>query len=1229
MRLTLLRKYVVALVLFLLPASLLTAQRRAEKKYPALLWEITGNGLKKPSYLFGTMHVSSKLVFHLSDSFYMDIRNAEVVALELDPQLWQDQLFRFQKMQTNLRSYTQGAPGDYINEKSFQLEKYDDKLKSALSDEPTIINGLLYRTFQTRADFEEDTYLDLYIYQTGKKLGKQATGVEDYFQTEQLVMEAAQDMMKDKKKKAPDMDGNSPYELEKKTQDAYRKGDLDMLDSLEKILQPSEAYMEKFLYRRNEIQAASIDSIVKHHSLFVGVGAAHLPGKRGVIEILRGKGYTLRPITMPDRDATQKDDIDKIRVPVTFSTFTADDGDFSVQLPGKLYRRNENRTADSWQYADMGNGAYYMISRVKTHGSFLGQKEEIILRKVDSLLYENIPGKILKRVPIVRSGYKGFDITGRTRRGDIQRYNILVTPYEVLVFKMSGNNNYVEGKEAELFFGSINIHPAGASGWTDYSPPQGGFQVHLPRQPAAYRNTSNPDGITRWEYESVDSATGDAFLIWKKSVQNYHFLEEDTADLALMEESFHLSDGVEKALTRRTGLYRGYPCLDATYQLKDGAYMRAKFLIKGPHYYLLASRSRGKDKTFPLFFNSFVFTSYKYSVFHDYVDSFINISVRTPVVPDIDAGLRGLIERASSEEFLNTVPDYNNYWPRAKTALFEADSTGEAIFVSMETFPKYYFPKDSVSFWKDEANERRLQEDLVIKDKEPLKMREGSGVQGYKYLLVDTNTSRSITSWIFLKDNRLFRIVSLGDTLQETSVFIDNFYTSLHPLDKKLGPPVFVNKLDTFFHDFYSKDSLVSRKAKEAIPNIWFGAPGGLPVLLKAIHTLPYNGKDYFETKTRLINELGYINDAANTSAAVKGLQCIYERAGDTSTFQNAVFKALARHKTLPAYELLKGLLVQDPPVFENGSDYSYLFQDLRDSLKLAKTLFPDLMQLATVDDYKFNIQSLLATLVDSGYLRSADYESYFSQLYFDARIQWKKQEGRDEKRLQKVEDDSDEAVRGEGDDDADAQLADYAVLLMPFYDRNGTIPHFFDKLLRSRDPALRLSTTLLMLRNGHPVADSIIYALAATDQYRSVLLKELTDIRKSDRFPHNYHSQVDIARSLLVASNKGDNEFFDVQLVDKKIVQFRQRKGYIYFFRYKMGKEDEWQMGLSGLQPLNLKEVSTDDAFVHLTGKKIRADIPMHDQFEKQLKQFLFSKRKSARSFYIDNDPYSEHDED
>jgi uncharacterized protein YbaP (TraB family) len=1190
-----------------------------EKKYPALLWEITGNGLTRPSYLFGTMHVSSKLVFHLSDSFYVDIKSADVVALELDPQLWQDQLFRFENLQSNLRFYTQGAPNDFINERSFQLERYEDRLKSALSDEPTVINGLLYRTFRTQADFEEDTYLDLYIYQTGKKLGKQATGVENYFQTERLVMEAAQDMMKDKKKRSPDADGEPAYEIERKTQEAYRKGDLDLLDSLERLMEPSEAYMEKFLYRRNEIQAASIDSIVRHHSLFVGVGAAHLPGKRGVIELLRRKGYTLRPVIMPDRDAIRRDDIDKIRVPVSFSTFTSEDGDFSVQLPGKLYRRSDSRSPDSWQYADMGNGAYYMIGRVKTHACFLGQKDDAVLRKVDSLLYENIPGKILKKSVITRNGLKGYDITARTRRGDIQRYNILVTPSDIWVFKMSGNNNYVDGPEAEQFFGSIRIPHDVHATWTDFSPHRGGFTIRWPGAPVQNKDLSNSDGIPRWEYEAADSSTGDAFLLWKKTVQNYRFLEEDTADLDLMEESFRNSDLIDKPLGSHIGVFSGHPCIDAFYQEKDGSFIRAKFLIHGPDYYVLATHSRLRDRSSNAFFRSFAFTPYHYPVFRDYVDTFLRIRVTTPMVPDVDAGMRGIVERASSEEFLNSIPDYNNYWPRAKTALFQDDSTGEAVFVSVESFPKYYYPKDTASFWKEETNEKRLRRDLIISDRQPFL---DGGLSGYHYTLTDTNSSRHIQMWLLLRGNHLFRVVSLTDSLSAPSEFITRFYNTLKPLDLPPGPSVFESKLDLFSRDFYSKDSLASKRAREAIPNVYFG-PAGVPFLLEAIASLPYNDKDYFETKTRLINELGYISNPETIAPVVNGLKEVYARAGDTSTIQNAVLKALAHQKTAAAYELLRQLMTQDPPVFDNATDYNNLFRDIGDSLSLARTLFPGLLQLAAVDDYKPNIQALLADLVDSGYLHAADYEPYFSQIWFDAKIQWKKQEGKDEKRLQKKEDDTEDNSDGDPDENNSGNaLDDYAVLLMPFYDKKPNIPHFFDRLLQSNDPTLRLNTAVLMLRHGKPLADSVLLSLAAGDATRSPLYQDLLAIDKASLFPKRYKDQEDMARSLLVA-NHGTTEFADIRLVGKQPTLFKQTKGTVFFFKYKVNKDDDWQIGLSGIQPLNKKEVGTDPTLVVLTGKKLRSDTPAIQQFAAQWHHLLLARRRSAAAFFQDSEFY------
>ena len=99
------------------------------------------------------------------------------------------------------------------------------------------------------------------------------------------------------------------------------------------------------------------------------MGAAHLPGQRGVIELLRNKGYKLRPIKMVERDSRHKEEIERLRVPVQFSRQTSADGFFSVNLPGKLYDFNSSYgILDQQQYADMSNGSYYMVTRINTNG---------------------------------------------------------------------------------------------------------------------------------------------------------------------------------------------------------------------------------------------------------------------------------------------------------------------------------------------------------------------------------------------------------------------------------------------------------------------------------------------------------------------------------------------------------------------------------------------------------------------------------------------------------------------------------------------------------------------------------------------------------------------------------------------------------------------------------------------------------------------------------------------
>jgi len=61
---------------------------------------------------------------------------------------------------------------------------------------------------------------------------------------------------------------------------------------------------------------------------------------------------------------------------------------------------------------------------------------------------------------------------------------------------------------------------------------------------------------------------------------------------------------------------------------------------------------------------------------------------------------------------------------------------------------------------------------------------------------------------------------------------------------------------------------------------------------------------------------------------------------------------------------------------------------------------------------------------------------------------------------------------------------------------------------------------------------------------------------------------------------------------MNKKSITYKQDKGYVYFFRYKVHSDDDWQIGISGLQPYNLKEVSDNDDLVRLTNKKLKSTI-------------------------------------
>ena len=76
----------------------------------------------------------------------------------------------------------------------------------------------------------------------------------------------------------------------------YLKGDLKGMSNQMADTSLPKSFEEVFIHRRNVVMANGADKIIRKKSAFIAVGAAHLGGEKGVIELLRKKGYTVKPV---------------------------------------------------------------------------------------------------------------------------------------------------------------------------------------------------------------------------------------------------------------------------------------------------------------------------------------------------------------------------------------------------------------------------------------------------------------------------------------------------------------------------------------------------------------------------------------------------------------------------------------------------------------------------------------------------------------------------------------------------------------------------------------------------------------------------------------------------------------------------------------------------------------------------------------------------------------------
>jgi len=1145
------------------------------QNYPSLLWKISGNGIKKPSYLYGTMHVSNKLAFNLSEQFFEALESVDVVGLETNPGEWLEGMDQTGEL-SEMNRFRPQALGANFYETAFKPNLAEKRmLQGILSYDPDIIDGLLYRQNKQRQNFEVSTYIDLFIFQSAAKLNKKIISLESFGMSE---IKARLASIPDSGETNNYLDRNS-YLGFQKIEDAYREGNLDLLDSLSK--QTSSKNNQKYLLDdRNVFFVNTMDSVMQRNAIFSGVGAAHLPGKNGVIELLRKKGYKVEPVfpSITKRSHKRREQLDAMVKPVNFQKQYAIDSSFSVQLPGKLYSLVNLENLKYQIHADMVNGSFYTIVRLNYFGPLAHLTSQQIIAKLDSLIFENIPGRIVKRNDLVsNNGIKGLEIINETRSGDLQHYQIFVTDMEVILFKLGGKNNYATGNEAKQFFNSITFKNQTVRK-VSFTPPTKGFTATLPANYVYTKNdASSLQGLVEDLY-AYDVSNKTYYGVKQVVYNDFNYLEQDTFELnrlakyTLKNYQFTITPSI------KLSSQLSYPVVLFTGKNIHGENLSAKVFIKGVHYYFQYLISNKENQ----FENEF-FTSFKLSDFN-YVNTLKEITDRDFCFKAKDEVSENALSRFNetlSKEYEKAIPKMLNplaYDYRSANKFYYSPSSNEYVNLVFEKYNDYDY-RDSNEITSKVEDMVKKSTSLFITNKN---VSFKNGQYRFECLLKDTATARAVAMKLVYKNGISVELTAPFDTVTGMQGWMKGFYDSFNLTDTILGEDLFKNKFQFLLEDLASTDTTIKAAANNSLRNS------------VGLHKNFTNTFIKFLTPTKLSEvsedsraQLFVNGGTLGSNNIIEPYKNLYKHYTDSFYLQLCLLKGLGVLKTQASFNSFLNLVMNETPLLGNSATVEDVFSVLHDSLQLCKSFFPQMLGLTKYDEYKEAVYCLMADMVNHQLLTPVVYMAMKEQILNDANLNVKRYNPYASKIIGKSNGDFDRLEKNEKelaeilkitleaydnnvfnknmgtpkkyDYYRRATTVNYAIILAPFYKSDEKVKTYFNKLIKIKSQSIALPVLVSLLKHGVVLNDSLLNVYCKNNYTKAFFYSELEKENLLSYFNSKYVNQKAMVESLLNSeyqlsrfyNNNGQKLKNDtLTFLDKMTVENKYQKGELYIYK-------------------------------------------------------------------------------
>ena len=276
-------------------SSLYFTQIYGQKEEKSLLYEISGNGLSKPSYLYGTIHIICKDDFVMTEVTKQKFSEAQQVYLELDmddPKMMPE-MMKSMYMTDGSTLKTLMSEADYQKVSQFFKDSLKTNIEMLDKMKPFVLSSMtIPKLIACPSQSYEETFVKMAQKDNKEVLGLE-TVEEQFGALDKMGMKKQADLML---VKMIENWNDGKQELKQLITD-YKNQDVEaMYEDMAKSKTMDAQFEEDLLATRNKNWISKIQKITREKPTFFAVGAGHLGGKKGVISLLKNEGFTVKAV---------------------------------------------------------------------------------------------------------------------------------------------------------------------------------------------------------------------------------------------------------------------------------------------------------------------------------------------------------------------------------------------------------------------------------------------------------------------------------------------------------------------------------------------------------------------------------------------------------------------------------------------------------------------------------------------------------------------------------------------------------------------------------------------------------------------------------------------------------------------------------------------------------------------------------------------------------------------